>query len=761
MSNDPHSLIGRYIGKYKIESMLGRGGMAEVYKAYQENLERHVAIKLMYPFMSADENFVNRFKREALTMARIDHVNIVRVYDFDVENSRYYIVMQFIQGGTLKEKIEEALALGQLVPLADTVQVMLEMADALAYAHSYGMVHRDIKPGNIMLSSTGRAILTDFGIAKMTSGTQYTATGAMVGTPAYMSPEQGLGKSGDERSDLYALGVLFYNLVTGRLPHEADTPIALLLKHVNEAPLDPRSLNPNLPYEIESIIYKLLEKEPEDRYQTANDFARELRQAILTLRESDLSVVAAVPMSALEDKPTPAPASTFASAAEATQVYDITPAEGVQNPAMMGTQVHDSSGGGASAQTQVGHGGDRTAVHTPLPSEPLPREKEKRGIPIWLYAVGGFALIGIILAVVLSQMGIFGGGVADTGTATPDAAGATITAQALALAQNASEATEESLSETREAEEEALQEVAEATAAAETALIAEQTREAAEATAAAVEVEPDVATETPVPTDTPTPEVVEEIVCVYDAEEVDIYTYQSSTNGTSAPVGSGLSLNFVLRNTGNCSWPEGTSLQHSSGRHFGQDEPFVLTTLPEPETEATVRIERLFVPADAGEYLSGWNLVDDAGNVIGDELQFGLIAYATATAVPTATVTPEVVDAGGGDDGSSGDEPVGFAFDFSNCTYPGGGSEYECRLNIVPYGGPSGTYTVWVFDADQPAEYQQRSGSITHFLSARRCSPWIHSVKIQNNQSGEEITQDMYFDPTSRALFPDGTCSLP
>ena len=193
-------MIGTVLGSYEILEELGQGGMATVYRAYQSNMDRDVAIKIMHSFLADEENFLTRFQREAKAMASLNHSNIVSVYDFDVQDGIYYIVMEFVSGGTLKNRLENLARRGEKMPLADTVSSVLEIADALAYAHSRGMVHRDIKPGNIMLNEEGHAVLTDFGIAKILSGPSFTATGAMIGTPAYMSPEQGLGQAGDERA---------------------------------------------------------------------------------------------------------------------------------------------------------------------------------------------------------------------------------------------------------------------------------------------------------------------------------------------------------------------------------------------------------------------------------------------------------------------------------------------------------------------------------------------------------------------------------
>src|SRR5258706_77110 len=207
--------------------------MAEVYRGYQPSLDRFVAIKLLHPFLADDPEFKDRFEREARNVARLRHPNIVQVYDFeyDTESESFYMVMELIDGQTLKDRLN---SLGD-EPMAvnEVLRIMREATQALAYAHARGMIHRDVKPANLMIDSDGRVVLTDFGIAKIVTGQQFTASGGMVGTPAYMAPEQGLGEAGDERSDLYSLGVILFQLATGRLPYDAETPLSIILKHLN------------------------------------------------------------------------------------------------------------------------------------------------------------------------------------------------------------------------------------------------------------------------------------------------------------------------------------------------------------------------------------------------------------------------------------------------------------------------------------------------------------------------------------------------
>jgi len=270
-------LIGKTLGKYQIVEHLGHGGMAEVYLCQQTNLERQVALKILHPFLAEDAGFVSRFQREARLVAALRHPNIVQVYDFDhnEEYGIYYMVMEYIPGATLKERM-----LARDVPLQEGVAIVAAIADALDYAHRRGTVHRDVKPANIMFTAEGQPVLADFGIARMLSLTGLTASGAMVGTPAYMAPEIGMGESGTPSSDIYSLGVVLYETVTGHLPFEAEVPMALVMKHINDPVPSPTRYIPTLPPGLETAILKTLAKKPEERFARAGELAAALRQAL-------------------------------------------------------------------------------------------------------------------------------------------------------------------------------------------------------------------------------------------------------------------------------------------------------------------------------------------------------------------------------------------------------------------------------------------------------------------------------------------------
>jgi serine/threonine protein kinase len=273
------SLEGQTLGKYQILEPLGRGGMARVYRAYHPKLDRYAAIKVLRSDLVDDEEFLARFRQEAKAIAALRHPNIIQVYDFDVEGDYYYIVLELLEGDSLKVRLADYQIRNQRMPWGEMVRILLDSLDGLAYAHHEGMIHRDIKPANILLSRRGQAVLGDFGIAQIVGGTRHTATGAMMGTLNYMAPEQGLENKCDARSDIYSMGIVFYEMLTRRTPFEADTPLAILMKHLNDPLPLPRQLDPAIPEPFERVVLKALAKAPDDRHQSAEAMARALVEA--------------------------------------------------------------------------------------------------------------------------------------------------------------------------------------------------------------------------------------------------------------------------------------------------------------------------------------------------------------------------------------------------------------------------------------------------------------------------------------------------
>ncbi len=259
---------------------LGRGGMAQVYRGYHPQLDRYVALKVLRSDLVEQDEFLARFKREAHAVSGLRHPNIVQVFDFDVQDGQHYIVMELLEGDTLRARLNEYRVRSERMPLPEILRILVEVLGGLEYAHKEGIIHRDIKPANIMLTKRGQAVLTDFGIAQIVGSTQYTVSGALMGTLNYMAPEQGFKGTCDERSDIYSLGIVFYEMLTGYTPFDADTPLAILMKHLNDPLPLPSQVDPSLPRELEHIVLKALAKDPDDRYQHAGEMTAAIQQAM-------------------------------------------------------------------------------------------------------------------------------------------------------------------------------------------------------------------------------------------------------------------------------------------------------------------------------------------------------------------------------------------------------------------------------------------------------------------------------------------------
>ena len=270
------NLDGKLLGPYQITASIGEGGMASVYKAYEGRKDRYVALKILPRHFAQSAQFAARFEQEAQVIAKLRHPNILPVYDTGADGGYTYIAMPLVEGGTLTRLLR-----GRPFPPRQTLRVMSQIGGALDYAHSMGFIHRDVKPSNVMLDTEGNCLLMDFGLAKVVAGSnQITRAGATLGTPSYMSPEQGRGEKVDGRSDLYALGVMLYEMATGRVPFDADTPIGVIFRHIQDPLPPPRTLNPAIPEPVARVIEKALAKRPDDRYQTAGDMVQALRAAL-------------------------------------------------------------------------------------------------------------------------------------------------------------------------------------------------------------------------------------------------------------------------------------------------------------------------------------------------------------------------------------------------------------------------------------------------------------------------------------------------
>jgi serine/threonine protein kinase len=322
------NLVGRQIENYRIDSLLGEGGMGAVYRAHDLNLARPVALKVMHPHFARQPEFQRRFLQEAQAAARLgDHPSIVNIYNYGHQPNLSYMVMEFVPGASLGTYIKHVQENNQVVKLSETLHTLAQVADALAYAHRQGVIHRDIKPDNVLLkpldepdSKDGlpvRAVVTDFGLAKLLEGGVETRTGTFMGTLPYMSPEQCLGKDLDGRSDLYSLGIMLFQLATGQLPFDIKSPTDAVLKHINEEPPSPQEIRPGVPSGVAAVIEKSIAKDPAKRYQKGDEMAAGLRAAAAGLTDADVTRFA--------------PAQTVISL-----VTQLIPAQSMAEPSRMG-----------------------------------------------------------------------------------------------------------------------------------------------------------------------------------------------------------------------------------------------------------------------------------------------------------------------------------------------------------------------------------------------------------------------------------------
>lgn len=304
------ALLGRTLGQYRIIEQIGQGGMAAVYKAYQPGLDRYVALKILPPLLAEQPDFVARFEREAKAIARLNHPNILPVFDFGQVEGYSFLVMRHIEDAyTLTRALTTPLTLRQKTNLLGQVAL------ALDYAHRQGIIHRDVKPDNVLLDGQW-ALLSDFGLAKIVEGSvKLTGTGVGIGTPAYMSPEQGRGQPLDHRTDIYALGIILYEMLTGQIPHQAETPFAIILKRLSEPVTPPRWLNPAIPEALERVVLKALAFNPADRFANAAVMATALNHvaAEVSSATGELMVITATPqaMSTVESSLLPQPEPPF------------------------------------------------------------------------------------------------------------------------------------------------------------------------------------------------------------------------------------------------------------------------------------------------------------------------------------------------------------------------------------------------------------------------------------------------------------------
>jgi serine/threonine protein kinase/S1-C subfamily serine protease len=396
-------------GRYKIEEPLGQGGMSAVYKATDPNLRRIVAVKMIHAHLSSEPGFVRRFEEEAAAVAQLRHPNIIQVFDFNHEGETYYMVLEFIPGETLQSRLKRMSQAGRQFELTDVLEIIASVCDAVDYAHKKGLVHRDIKPANVMLNVQGQAILMDFGIAKIAGGQTHTATGAVVGTAMYMSPEQIRADALDGRSDIYSLGVMLFEMLNGRPPFQADSAMTLMMMHLHDPVPNLGQLRPGIPSDLVAVVNKALGKLPEERYQSAVEMAAALRKVQARLK-------AGAPTAEASQQPMNEP--TFI--APPSRTYQAPPVSQPGTPpsqpqpavrqsspqAYPPSQPVSGTGPkpavtGTGPRPAVGGSGPKPAVYPDSTySQPRPLQPGKKGLPMPLLIGGGAVLLLLVCAVV-------------------------------------------------------------------------------------------------------------------------------------------------------------------------------------------------------------------------------------------------------------------------------------------------------------------------------------------------------------------------
>ncbi|MFK0112441.1 protein kinase [Streptomyces sp. NPDC091217] len=422
---------GRYAGRalaggrYQLRDLLGEGGMASVHLAYDTVLDRQVAIKTLHTELGREQAFRERFRREAQAVAKLTHTNIVSVFDTgedEVDGSTMpYIVMEYVEGRPLGSVLEEDIRQFGAMPADKALKITADVLAALEISHEMGLVHRDIKPGNVMTTKRGVVKVMDFGIARaMQSGvTSMTQTGMVVGTPQYLSPEQALGRGVDARSDLYSVGIMLFQLVTGRLPFDADSPLAIAYAHVQEEPVAPSSINRSLPPAVDALVARALKKNPNERFPTAESMRDECLRVAASLQPAPPSIVPGVPRTQSGSGVGSAVFPPVGQATPAPPGPVQTPYQPAPAPNPYGTPAPSPAYGypqQAGYQTPAGYA--QPTPSTPPPYTIAPQSpslggggKSNRPVVVGSIAVSLVAVIGLIVA-----LAIHNGGGDDTGS---------------------------------------------------------------------------------------------------------------------------------------------------------------------------------------------------------------------------------------------------------------------------------------------------------------------------------------------------------
>ncbi len=379
------TLSDKDLGKYHIDERIDSGGMAEVYLGVHKQLDRQVAIKVMHGHLLEGGDFLARFRREAKAVAKLRHPNIVQVLDFDVKDEIIFMVMEYIEGTNLQKRLNALHRQGECLSIAKIGSIIKDVADALDYAHSKGMLHRDVKPSNILLDKNDKAYLTDFGIAKILSDQKFTATGTLIGTPAYMSPEQGTGEELSKESDIYSLGVVAFEMITGQVPYDAPTPIGIVHKQVYDPIPDIADLVDDVPESTQEVIDTALAKSPDSRYPSADALVTALRGALVALEAADPTLKETVVEDPKDEDKAQYAATEMME--EPPKTEELDQATGLMEETEAAQQEEELS----------------TTIVDPGIEDQIEEVESERKIPIWGVVIGVVVVIGIV-GVVLSQI---------------------------------------------------------------------------------------------------------------------------------------------------------------------------------------------------------------------------------------------------------------------------------------------------------------------------------------------------------------------
>lgn len=406
MMNQP-TWIGQTLGgRYKIEALLGQGGMSAVYRAFDPNLKRVVAVKLVHSHLSSDQEFVKRFEEEASVVASLRHPNIVQVFDFNTDQGINYMVMEFVPGETLQDRLKRLNESNRRMSLEEALKITINICDALSYAHKRGMVHRDIKPANIMLDVTNQAILMDFGIVKIIGGQMHTVTGAVMGTARYMPPEVVRSEPADQRSDIYALGITLYEMLSGKPPFEANSVMTVMMMHLNDPVPDIRPLRADLDPQLVPVLMKALAKDRNQRYASADEFSATLKRILHGLE--NLTGISH------ENQPTVFPAAVSVSSQPVAAPVNRVEQSAQSNPPSRPNPVPIPMGAHNTvydSHVRTSASGSNPAIHAyPVPNLTNEPQKQKSKRWMWIAGIGGAAfliIVGVLVVggLLLSQLG--------------------------------------------------------------------------------------------------------------------------------------------------------------------------------------------------------------------------------------------------------------------------------------------------------------------------------------------------------------------